>query len=77
VDVPFDALVEHVVVPGGVTSFTAKYEGDGRVEQLKGLCPLPCLFGVVFFCELGNLPVTPAFVTESPVFYLAVVSDDS
>jgi hypothetical protein len=75
VDIPFHALVEHVVVPGGVTGFTAKYEGDGRVEQLKRLCPLPCLFGIIFFCELGNLPVAPALVTEGPVFYLGVASD--
>jgi hypothetical protein len=25
VDVPFDALVEYIVVPGGVSGFTAKY----------------------------------------------------
>jgi hypothetical protein len=27
-------LVEHVVIPGGVTGFAAENEGDGRVEQL-------------------------------------------
>jgi hypothetical protein len=34
VDVPFHTLVKHVVIPGRVTGFAAKNEGDGRVEQL-------------------------------------------
>jgi hypothetical protein len=37
---------------------------------------LICLFGVVFFRELGNLPVAPAFVAECPIFYLEVSVSD-
>jgi hypothetical protein len=62
VAVPFHALVEYVVVPGGGSGFAAENEGDGGVEELEGFGPLVGLFGVVFFGELGDLPGAVAFV---------------
>lgn len=68
--IPFDALVEHVVVPGGVTSFTTQDEGDRRVEKFESFGPLPGFLCVVFFGHLLDLPGAPAFVSEGPVFDL-------
>jgi hypothetical protein len=49
VDVPLDAFLEDVVVPGRVACLAAEDEGDGWVEQFEGFCPLVGLLGVVLF----------------------------
>ena len=43
--------------------------GD-EVEEFERFGPLVGLFCVVFLRELRNLPGTPAFVAQGPVFYL-------
>jgi hypothetical protein len=61
-DIPFYTFLEDIIVPGGVPSFTAEDQGDGRVEELQGFSPLISAFCVVFLGELLHLPWAPAFV---------------
>lgn len=58
-----DALLQHVVIPAAGTVLTAQNQLDAGIEKLEGFSPLVRFFGVVFFGELLDLPVAPAFVT--------------
>lgn len=69
-DIPLDALVEDIVIPGGVTGLTAKDSNDSWVEKFEGFGPLISLLGIVFFGHLLDLPWTPTFVAEGPVLDL-------
>jgi hypothetical protein len=67
---PFDALVEHIVIPRRVPCLTTEDESDGRVKQLQSLGPLPGLFCIVLLGHLLDLPRAPAFITKRPVLDL-------
>jgi hypothetical protein len=66
-----DALTQHVMIPAGVASLAAQSQLQGAIQLVQGFCPLYGFGSVGFFSRLFNLPASPDFVAESPVFNLS------
>lgn len=68
--VPLDTLLQNIVVPSREPGLTTQDQRDRWVKKFHCLGPLVGALRVVFLCKLLNLPWTPAFVAQSPIFDL-------
>ena len=67
---PADAFFQHVGVPAAEAGFAAEDQHDAWVEQFERFGPLVGFLCVVFFRHLADLPWSPGFIAEGPVFDL-------